>query len=197
MEVAMRLTQLAFIAALTLGTTAFAGKPMSAEEAISDAETALDNGRIGDAVTHAERLGKTKGLTKDQLKRVDLIVARCSLVTGKYDVSDKLLAKLRKASPEDTRLTEWHARALEGQGKNDAAFSLLSELASKDALTEGDSYWALAQLERQKGQEAQALKHAEQALTKPIVLQSDELDKEIHKFIDELAAKKAPAGKNK
>ncbi len=194
----MTVAKLVFVAALCLSPLAFGGgKPLTAEEAISDAETALDTGRIGDAVTHAERLGKTRGLTKEQLKRVDLIVARCSLVTGKYEVSEKIFSRLRKASPDDTRLTEWHARALDGQGKTDAALALFTELASKDALTEGDSYWAMAQLERTKGQEAQALKHAQTALTKPITLQSDELDKEIHKFIDELSAKNAPAGKNK
>jgi hypothetical protein len=66
----------------------------------------------------------------------------------------------------------------------------LTDLAKKNALQEGDSYWALAQLERQKGENDAARGHAKQALEKPIVLQSDELDHEIHKFIDELAPKK-------
>ena len=58
------------------------------------------------------------------------------------------------------------------------------------SLADGDSYWALAQLEKQKGQSKQALEHAQLALQKPIVLQSDELDHEIHKFIDDLSPKK-------
>jgi len=164
------------------------GKAMTAEEAIADAETALDNGRVGDAVSHSEKLQKTHGLSKDQMKRVDLIIARCGLVTGKWDTSEKIFAKLHKAQPDDTRVSEWYARALDGLGRGDQAFTLLSDLAAKDALTDGDSYWALAQLERGKGQEKEALGHAELALKKPIVLQSDELDKEIHKFIDELSS---------
>ncbi len=166
------------------------GKAMTAEEAIADAETALDNGRVGDALDHSEKLQKTRGLNKEQVKRVELILARCGLVTGKYDQSEKILGKLHKATPDDVRLTEWYARALDGLGKADQALGLLAELASKDALADGDSYWALAQIERAKGQEKQALSHAELALKKPIVLQSDELDKEIHKFIDELSTSK-------
>src|SRR6185295_7883379 len=120
----------------------------------------------------------------------EVIVARCKLVEGKYDQSEKLLAKRVKASPDDTRLTEWYARALDGNGKGEAAFTLLKDLAKKDALTEGDSYWALAKLEKQKGDTASAKAHAKQALEKPIVLQSDELDREIHAFIDELSKSK-------
>ncbi len=165
-------------------------RPQSAEEAIAQAEKALDNGSIGDALGVAERLAKTRGLTKEQQARADLITARCGLVTGKYDASEKIFARLRKASPDDARLAEWHARALDGAGKSDAALALFSELAGKDALAEGDSYWALAQLERAKGQDAQALKHAQEALEKPIVLQSDELDQAIKKFIGELTPKK-------
>ena len=96
---------------------------------------------------------------------------------------------MTKQSPDDTRLTEWYARALDGVGKEDAAFSLLNTLAQKDALQDGDSYWALAQLERKKGDETNARAHAKLALEKPIVLQSDELDHAIHKFIDDLTPK--------
>ena len=53
-------------------------------------------------------------------------------------------------------------------------------------LAEGDSYWTLARLERQKGDTKQARAHAKLALEKPIVLQSEELEQAIHKFIDEL-----------
>jgi len=183
-----------FLATMLVGGAADAKgrlgeKPMTAEEAIADAEQALEQGRVGDAIDHGEKLQKTRGLNKEQLKRVDLILARCGLVTGKYDSAQKIFAKLHKAQPEDVRVSEWLARALEGVGKSDEAFSLLSELASKDALADGDSYWSLAQLEKQKGQSKEALKHAELALQKPIVLQSDELDHEIHKFIDELKKK--------
>jgi predicted Zn-dependent protease len=164
------------------------GKQMTAEEAIEDSEAALDSGRYGDAKEHAERLQKTRGLTKEQLRRVDVIVARCALILGKYETSEKIFARLRKASPDEARLSEWYARALDALGKGEQAFGLLSDLAARNALTEGDSYWALAQLERSKGKEKEALDHAEQALKKPIVLQSDELDKEIHKFIEELSA---------
>lgn len=167
-----------------------AGKVMTAEDAIADAEGALENGRIGDAINHGERLLKTRGLTKEQLKRVDVIIARCGLVTGKYTESEKIFAKLHKAAPEDARVSEWYARALDGLGKAELALQLLSDLAAKDALSDGDSYWALAQIERGKGKEREALAHAELALKKPIVLQSEELDKEIHQFIDELAKKK-------
>jgi len=197
----MHLSNMVLVATLAFGPLALAGKPMTAEQAIADAEVALDTGRIGDAVEHAEKLGRTHGLNKEQLKRVDLIVARCGLVTGKYEVSEKILGRLRKVSPDDTRLAEWHARALDGEGRGEAALPLLTDLASKDALTDGDSYWALAQLERKKGQDAQALAHAQQALKKPIILQSEELDQQIHHFIEELSAankaKQTPAGKNK
>jgi tetratricopeptide (TPR) repeat protein len=172
---------------------AWAGKIMTAEEAIDDAEAALDTGRIGDAATHGEKLLKTRGLTKDQLRRVELILARVSLVQGRYGQAEKTFSRLRKSTPDDARLTEWLGRALEAQGKNDAAFALLSELAAKDALVEGDSYWALAQIEREMGKNADALSHAELALKKPIVLQSDELDAAIHRFIKELSSERKPA----
>jgi tetratricopeptide (TPR) repeat protein len=192
----MRIACLLFVATLVGGAAEARkgrlgeGKPMTAEEAIADAEAALDNGRVGDAVEHSEKLQKTRGLTKEMMKRLDVIVARCGLVTGKYDVSEKIFSKLHKAQPDDSRVSEWYARALDGLGKGDQALVLLSDLAQKDELTDGDSYWALAQLERTKGQTQQALTHAETALKKPIVLQSDELDKEIHKFIDELSSSK-------
>src|SRR5689334_6697859 len=82
-----------------------AGKVMTAEEAIADAEAALDQGRVGDAVDHSEKLQRTRGLTKEQLRRVDLIVARCGLVVGNYESSEKILGKLHKQSPDDARLT--------------------------------------------------------------------------------------------
>ena len=172
------------------------GKAMTAEEAITDAEQALDTGRVGDAIDHSEKLLKTHGLSKEQSRRVDVIVARCGLVTGKYDKSEKIFAKLHKASPDDSRVSEWYARSLDGIGKSAEALTLLSDLAAKDALVDGDSYWALAQLERNKGDEKDALAHAKRALEKPIVLQSDELDQQIHHFIDELS-KKHSKGENK
>ena len=165
------------------------GKPTTIEGALADAEAALDAGRLGDAMSESEKLQKTHGLTKEERNRLDLVIARCDLFTGKYDASEKLLARMSKQSPDDTRLTEWYARALDGAGKEDAAFSLLNTLAQKDALHDGDSYWALAQLERKKGDETNARAHAKLALEKPIVLQSDELDHAIHKFIDDLTPK--------
>ena len=165
---------------------ASAKSALTLEEAISDAESALDGGRVGDAIQTSERLLKSRGLTKDELARVEVIVARCKLVEGRYGESEKLLAKRIKASPDDPRLAEWYARALDGNGKGDAAFAPLKDLAKKDALAEGDSYWALARLERQKGDTKQARAHAKLALEKPIVLQSEELEQAIHKFIDEL-----------
>ena len=165
------------------------GKPTTIEGALADAEAALDAGRLGDAMSESEKLQKTHGLTKEERNRLDLVIARCDLFTGKYDASEKLLARMSKQSPDDTRLTEWYARALDGAGKEDAAFSLLNTLAQKDALRDGDSYWALAQLERKKGDETNARAHAKLALEKPIVLQSDELDHAIHKFIDDLTPK--------
>jgi hypothetical protein len=182
---------------LLISSTAMARKgrlestrPQTVESALADAEQALDTGRVGDAIAEAERLQRTHGLKKEELKRLDLINARCGLVIGKYDSSEKIFAKLVKAAPDDTQLAEWYARALDGAGKSDAALALFVELAHKDALKEGDSYWALAQLERKKGQNEAARTHAKLALEKPIVLQSDELDREIHRFIDELSPKK-------
>lgn len=166
------------------------GRVLTAEEALADAESALDTGRVGDAIADSERLKRTRGLQKEELRRLDLIVARCGLVVGNWDASEKILAKLSKAAPDDTRLAEWYARALDGSGKSAAALKLFSDLAQKDALSEGDSYWALAKLERKGGQLQAARAHAKLALDKPIVLQSEELDREIHRFIDELAPKK-------
>lgn len=165
------------------------GKPTTIEGALADAESALEAGRLGDAMSESEKLQRTHGLTKEERSRLDLVIARCDLFTGKYDASEKLFARMTKQSPDDTRLTEWYARALDGAGKEDAAFSLLNTLAQKDALQDGDSYWALAQLERKKGDETNARAHAKLALEKPIVLQSDELDHAIHKFIDDLTPK--------
>jgi hypothetical protein len=192
---------LALLVAFTLASPALAknkegGKPMTVEEAIADSEAALDNGRVGDAIEHADKLKRTHGLSKDELRRLELINARCGLVTGKYADSEKIFARLHKAQPDDTRVSEWYARALDGQGKAQEAFVLLSDLAAKDALLDGDSYWALAQIEREKGDNKQALSHAELALKKPIVLQSDELDSAIHKFIADLS-KKGSKGDNK
>jgi hypothetical protein len=177
------------ITALLFGA-AEAKKALTLQEAITDAEQALDNGRVGDAISTSERLLKTHGLTKEEMARVEVIVARCKLVEGKFDQSEKLLAKRIKASPDDTRLNEWYARALDGNGKGEAAFAVLKDLAKKDAISEGDSYWVLAKLERQKGDNSSARTHAKLALQKPIVLQSDELDREIHQFIDELSKQK-------
>ena len=175
--------------ASTLGT-AYAKEPMTIQGAIDDAEKALDTGRIGDAITESEKLQHSHGLHKDEQARLEVVIARCKLVLGKYAESEKLLAKRVKASPDDTRLAEWYARALDGNGKADQAFELLADLAKKDALQEGDSYWTLAQLERKKGENDAARAHAKLALEKPIVLQSDELDHEIHKFIDDLSTSK-------
>ena len=163
---------------------------MTVEAAIDDAEKALDSGRIGDAINESEKLQRTHGLKKDEQSRLEVVIARCKLILGKYAESEKLLAKRVKQSPDDTRLAEWYARALDGNGKDDAALALLSQLAQKNALAEGDSYWALAQLEHKKGENDAARSHAKLALEKPIVLQSEELDHEIHKFIDDLAPKK-------
>jgi predicted Zn-dependent protease len=165
------------------------GKPTTIEGALADAEAALDAGRLGDAMTESQKLQKTHGLTKEERTRLDLVIARCDLFTGKFDASEKVLARMSKQSPDDTRLAEWYARALDGAGKDEQAFSLLNTLAQKDALQDGDSYWALAQLERKKGDEAKAREHAKLALEKPIVLQSEELDHAIHKFIDDLSPK--------
>ena len=197
----MRCSMLALVSMLSLASPALAknkegGKSMTAEQAIADAEAALDNGRIGDAIEESEKLQRTHGLPKEMQKRVEVIVARCGLVTGKYGESEKIFAKLHKASPDDARVSEWLGRALDGLGKADEALTILSSLAQKDELQDGDSYWALAQIERQKGDEKDALSHAELALKKPIVLQSDELDRAIHTFISELS-KKQSKGDNK
>src|SRR5438067_2064471 len=111
---------------------AHAKEAMTAAEAIDDAERALDSGRVGDAVEEAGRLQRTRGLDKQQQRRIELIVARCGLVTGKYDQSEKIFARARKATPDDPRVAEWYARALDGNGKGDAALPILRELAQKD-----------------------------------------------------------------
>ena len=178
------------ILGLLMSSPLYAKEVVTVQGALDDAEKALDTGRIGDAINESEKLQRTHGLKKDEQSRLEVIVARCKLVLGKFAESEKLLAKRVKQSPDDTRLAEWYARALDGNGKEDQAFQLLSDLAQKNALQEGDSYWALAQLERQKGENDAARTHAKLALEKPIVLQSDELDHEIHKFIDDLAPKK-------
>jgi tetratricopeptide (TPR) repeat protein len=178
------------ILSLLFSSTLYAKEALTVEAAIADAEKALDSGRIGDAINESEKLQRTHGLKKEEQQRLEVIVARCKLVLGKYAESEKLFAKRVKQSPDDVRLAEWYARALDGNGKGDAALQLLSDLAKKDALAEGDSYWALAQLERKKGENDAARSHAKLALEKPIVLQSDELEHEIHKFIDELAPPK-------
>lgn len=158
---------------------------MTLQEALDSAERLLDNG--GDASDIAGRLHKSRGLNKEEQRRLELIDARCALLTGASPAGEKILARLYKAAPDDARLAEWYARALDGSGKGEVALPLLKDLAAKDGLKDGDSYWALAQLERKGGDRAQALAHARAALTHPIVLQSDELDKEIHKFIAELS----------
>lgn len=162
------------------------GRAMTIEGALADAERALDSGRLGDAVNESEKLQRSHGLTKDEQARLEVVIARCKLVLGKYAESEKLFARRLKATPDDVRLSEWYARALDGNGKSDQALTLLADLAKKDALAEGDSYWALAQLERKKGENDAARAHAKLALEKPIVLQSNELEQEIHHFIQEL-----------
>ena len=164
-------------------------KAMTLEEALLEAEKGLEIGAIGDATQIASRLHKTHGLTKDEQRRLDLIDARCGLVQGEYASAEKLLQRLHAASPEDAHISEWYARALDGTGKGERALPLLANLAEKAGLSDGGSYWTLAQLERKAGQKTSALTHAKLALERPMVLQSDELDKEIHKFIDELGAK--------
>jgi predicted Zn-dependent protease len=180
----------ALILGLLFSSTVYAKGPMTVEAAIDDAEKALDAGRIGDAINESEKLQRTHGLKKDEQARLEVIVARCKLVLGKYAESEKLLAKRVKQSPDDPRIAEWYARALDGNGKGDVALQLLSDLAKKDALAEGDSYWTLAQLEHKKGSDLAARNHAKLALEKPIILQSTELDDAIHHFIDQLASKK-------
>ncbi len=164
------------------------GPAMTAQQALDRAEQLLDAG--GDASEISAKLHRSRGLTKDEKARLDLIDARCSLLVGQYASSLKVFGSLHKTTPDDARITEWYARALDGSGKGDTALPLLKELADKDSIKDGDSYWTLAQIERTKGQDKLALEHAKAALTHPIVLQSDELDKEIHKFISELSATK-------
>ena len=130
-----------------------AKRALTLQEAISDAEQALDNGRVGDAISTAERLQKSRGLTKDEQGRVELIVARCKLVEGKYDLSEKLFAKHFKASPDDTRLGEWYARALDGAGKGEAAFALLTDLAKKRRAVRGRQLLGAGAAGAQEGRE--------------------------------------------
>ncbi len=80
------------LATVLLCSAASAKKALTLQEAIGDAESALDNGRVGDAIQTADRLQKTRGLNKDEQARVEVIVARCKLVEGRYGESEKLLA---------------------------------------------------------------------------------------------------------
>jgi hypothetical protein len=160
---------------------------LTVESALDEAEKQLDNG--GNAADIAGRLHHTRGLTKDEQRRLDLIDARCDLLTSSYAASEKILARVHKTAPDDLRVSEWYARALDGNGKSETALPIFKQLASKDGLHDGDSYWALAQLE-QKTEPKLALEHAKAALTHPIVLQSDALDAEIHKFIADLSKSK-------
>ncbi len=191
----MRSGLLVLVAGFALVGSAFgkghqSDKPLTADQAVAEAEQALDTGRVGEAAKIAERLTKTHGLPKELATRSDIVLARTNLMLGQYAPSEKIFARIHKSAPKDVRITEWYARSLEGLGKTDAAFALFQEVLAKDELAEGDSYWALAQLERQKGKDKEALEHAELALKKPIMLQSDELDLAIQSFIKELR----PAG---
>jgi hypothetical protein len=100
---------------------------------------------------------------------------------------------VHKKSPGDAKVSEWYARALEGDGKKAAALDLFKQVLATQELAEGDSYWTLAQLERDAGDKKDALVHAQTALQKPIVIQSDELDTAIHSFISDLRADPANA----
>ena len=163
-------------------------KTVTAQEALDEAEHMLDMG--SDVSDISAKLHRSRGLTRDEQARLDLIDARCALLIGAYAKSEKVLGRLHQSTPDDARITEWYARALDGTGKGESALPLLKGLAEKDGLKDGDSYWTLAQLEHGKGDDKLALAHAEAALTHPIVLQSDALDKEIHKFISDLSTKK-------
>jgi hypothetical protein len=181
---------LALSLALAAPSAAFAASrepAMTVESALDEAEKQLDNG--GNAAEIAGRLHRTRGLSKDEQRRLELIDARCDLLTSSYAASEKILARIHKTAPDDLRVSEWYARALDGNGKGESALPLFKQLASKDGLHDGDSYWALAQLE-QKAEPKLALEHAKAALTHPIVLQSDALDAEIHKFIADLSKSK-------
>src|SRR5436305_7304307 len=107
------------ILGLLFSSTLYAKEALTVEAAIDDAEKALDSGRIGDAINESERLQRTHGLKKDEQQRLEVVIARCKLVLGKFAESEKLLAKRVKLAPEDTRVAEWYARALDGNGKPD------------------------------------------------------------------------------
>jgi outer membrane PBP1 activator LpoA protein len=156
--------------------------PATVGDALDEAEHQLDNG--GNPTDIAGRLHKTRGLTKDESRRLELIDARCDLMTTSYAAAEKILARLHKTAPDDLRVSEWYARALDGNQKSDVALPILKDLAAKDGLHDGDSYWELAQLE-QKSDPKLAVVHAKAALAHPIVLQSDALDAELHKFISD------------
>jgi hypothetical protein len=195
-EVQMHMRQALMAAALLMSSLALAKdhdhdhSRHRSREALDEIERALDSGHGADACADTDKLLRAHGLGRAAKARVEVVIARCDLLTGKFVSSERSLAKIVKTSPDDLRLAEWYARALDGVGKSDAAYALLKDLAQKDALAEGDSYWALAQIERQKGESQAARAHAKLALQKPIVLQSDELDHVIRQFIDELTVKK-------
>jgi hypothetical protein len=178
---------LAALPALAHAATKEDRPALTVETALDEAEKQLDNG--GNASEIAGRLHRTRGLSKDEQRRLQLIDARCDLLVSSFAASEKILARIHKNAPDDVRVSEWYARALDGNGEGATALPLFKQLASKDGLRDGDSYWALAQLE-QKSEPKLALEHAKAALTHPIVLQSDALDAEIHKFIADLSKSK-------
>jgi len=69
----------------------YAKEIVTVQAALDDAEKALDTGRIGDAINESEKLQRTHGLKKDEQSRLEVIVARCKLVLGKFAESEKLV----------------------------------------------------------------------------------------------------------
>src|SRR5258706_9284364 len=94
------------VAALLLSTSVYAKKALTLQEALADAESALETGRVGDAISTAERLQKSRGISKDDAARPEVVIARCDLILGKYDLTEKLLAKTRNAHPHHLRPAE-------------------------------------------------------------------------------------------
>src|SRR3954469_8123883 len=87
-------------------------------DAMAEIEKALDEGRAADACADSDKLQRAHGLGRAAQKRLELIAARCDLLTGKFGASERVLAKIGRGTPDDPRLSEWYARALDGAGKS-------------------------------------------------------------------------------
>jgi hypothetical protein len=63
------------------------GDAVTVEDAVAQAETALDNGRVGEAQKICEKLSRTHSLPKEFADRAEVVKARTDLLLGQYAAS--------------------------------------------------------------------------------------------------------------